>query len=235
MLSSIVPEFVVEGSKSMIGRGAIPAGIEAFELPRPSKRGEPSWEVACCFPRQGEWSEEDYFAFETANFPVELVDGCLEFLPMPTPSHQRLSRYLARRLEDVVAAQSLGEVLSAPCPVRLWKGRVREPDVFFVRNERRVEGDKPPNGADLVIEIISPGPANRERDLVNKRADYTRASVSEYWIVDPDQQHVTVLSLKGKHYHVHGEFAPGSTATSVLLPEFTIDVADLFTSAKLPT
>ena len=230
MPSSIVPEFVVEGSMFMIGRGAISEGSDLLERTLPSKRGEPVWEVVYCFPRQGEWSEADYLAFETGNFPVELVDGCLEFLPMPTPSHQRLSRYLVRRLEDVVEAQSLGEVLSAPCPVRLWKGRVREPDVFFVRSERRVEADKPPNGADLVIEIISPGPANRERDLVKKRADYARAGVAEYWIVDPEERRVTVLCLKGKNYRVHGEFAPGSTATSVLLPEFAIDVAEMFSS-----
>ncbi len=216
----------------MIGRGATFDGVDVSERPPLSKRGEPPWEVAYCFPKQGDWTEADYLEFETGNFPVELVDGCMEFLPMPTPSHQRLSRYLARRLEDAVAASSLGEVLSAPCPVRLWKGRLREPDVFFIRHERRVEGDKPPKGADLVIEIISPGPANRERDLVKKRADYARAGVTEYWLVDPEERQVTVLCLKGKNYRVHGEFAAGSTATSVYLREFNVNVDDLFASAK---
>ena len=216
----------------MIGCGAIPTGLEEFELPRPSKRGEPSWEVACCFPRQGEWSEEDYLAFETANFPVELVDGCLEFLPMPTPSHQRLSRYLARRLEDFVEANSLGEVLCAPCPVRLWAGRMREPDVFLIRNERRVDGDQPPHGADLVIEITSPGSTNRERDLIAKREDYAHAGIAEYWIVDPAEETVTVLSLDAESYRVHGEFKPGSIATSPLLPEFQVNVTELFAAAK---
>ena len=218
----------------MIGRGAIAEGPDLMPS-RPSQRGEPVWEVVCCFPRQGEWSEADYLEFETASSPVELVDGCLEFLPMPTPLHQRLSRYLARRLEDVVEADSLGEVLSAPCPVRLWEGRMREPDLFFVGKERRVEADTPPNGADMVIEIVSSGAKSRERDLIDKRRDYARAKVREYWIVDPNERHVTVLCLKGKSYRVHGEFAPGSTATSVLLPEFAIDVAELFASATGPS
>ena len=210
----------------MIGRGAI--GIEALNLPRPSQRGEPPWEVVSCFPRQGEWTEADYLEFETANFPVELVDGCLEFLPMPTPAHQRLSRYLARRLEDVVDTNSLGEVLSAPCPVRLWEGRFREPDVFYVSHARRIEATKPPKGADLVIEIVSPGTTNRERDLVKKREDYAKAGVPEYWLVDAEEQRVTALTLDEGSYLVHGEFGPGATATSGLLPDFRIDVAELF-------
>ena len=216
----------------MIGRGAIAESSDLLERPPRSQRGEPVWEVAYCYPRQGDWSEADFLEFETSNFPAELVDGCLEFLPMPTPSHQRLSRYLARRLEDAVAAESLGEVLCAPCPVRLWEGRMREPDVFLVRSERQVEGDKPPNGADLVIEIVSPGSTNRERDLVAKRNDYAKAGVAEYWIVDPDEQTVIVLSLDGQAYRTHGEFQPGTAATSPLLPKFQINVKELFESAQ---
>ena len=216
----------------MIGRGASAESSNLLERPPRSQRGEPVWEVAYCYPRQGDWSEADFLEFETANFPAELVDGCLEFLPMPTPSHQRLSRYLARRLEDVVKAESLGEVLCAPCPVRLWAGRLREPDVFYLRHDRQVEGDKPPNGADLVIEILSPGATNRERDLVAKRNDYAQAGVAEYWIVDPDEQTVIVLSLDGEAYRAHGEFRSGAVATSPLLPDFQIDVTDLFESAQ---
>ena len=108
---------------------------------------------------------------------------------------------------------------------------MREPDVFFVRGERQVEGDKPPNGADLVIEIVSPGSTNRERDLIAKRNDYAQASVAEYWIVDPDEQTVFVLSLDGQSYRTHGEFRPEAVATSLLLPKFQINVKELFESA----
>ena len=215
----------------MIERGAIAESSNLVERPPRSQRGEPAWEVAYFYPRQGDWSETDFLEFETANFPVELVDGCLEFLPMPTPSHQRLSRYLARRLEDAVAAEELGEVFCAPCPIRLWEGRLREPDVFFVGRQRQVEGDRPPDGAELVIEIVSPGPTNRERDLVAKRNDYAKAGVAEYWIVDPDEQVITVLSLDGQTYRIHGEFKPGAIATSTLVPKFQIDVIELFKSA----
>ena len=216
----------------MIGRGATFDGVDVSERPPLSKRGEPPWEVAYCFPKQGDWTEADYLEFETGNFPVELVDGCLEFLPMPTRSHQRLLRFLLGLLEPVVKRSSLGEVLFAPCPIRLAPGLLREPDLFVVKQSE----NEPPDaaGVSLVIEIISPGAKNRERDLVDKRRDYARAKVREYWLVDPEERQVTVLCLKGKSYRVHGEFAAGSTATSVLLPEFVIDVAEMFSSAQIP-
>ncbi len=213
----------------MIGRGAIFDGVDVSERPPLSKRGEPSWEVAYCFPKQGDWTEADYLSFETSNFPVELVDGCLEFLPMPTRSHQRLLRFLLGLLEPVVKRSALGEILFAPCPIRLTPGLLREPDLFVVRPSNI----DPPDATDVlwVLEIVSPGAKNRERDLVDKRRDYARAKVREYWIVDPDERQVTVLCLKGKSYRVHGEFSPESTATSVLLPDFAVDVAELFASA----
>lgn len=214
----------------MIGRGAIP-DADMSDPTRRSKIGEPAWEVAYCFPRQGEWSEQDYLAFETSNFPVELIDGCLEFLPTPTYSHQRLVRFLFLAL-DRAAGKSGGEAAFAPCPIKLWENRIREPDVFYLSAAQAARRDDPPQGADIVIEVLSPGSANRERDLVAKRADYARATISEYWIVDPEQLHITVLSLGERDYSLHGEFREGSVASSLVLPDFKIDVAALFSSAR---
>lgn len=219
----------------MIGRGAAPDGPGMFDLGRVSQRGEPSWEVAYCFPRQGDWSEDEFLAFESSNCPIELVDGCLEFLPMPTYSHQRLVRFLFLQLDRAAQATRRGEASFAPCPIRLWDSRFREPDVFFLSSERIARREDPPRGAEIVIEVLSQGMPNRERDLVHKRNDYARALIPEYWIVDPEESRVTVLVLKNAEYVVHGEFTPGSTATSVLLPEFTIDVANLFSSAHTTT
>lgn len=216
----------------MIGRGAIPGNPEMFDPARSSKRGEPAWEVAYCFPRQGEWSEQDFLAFESANFPVELVDGCLEFLPMPTYSHQRLVRFLFLQLNQAALSTGKGEASFAPCPIRLWDSRFREPDVFFLSSDRVARGEDPPQGAEIVIEVLSPGSSNRERDLVAKRADYARARVPEYWIVDPEEQSITVLVLDEADYQIHEVFKSGATATSLFLPAFTVDVAELFASAK---
>ena len=82
------------------------------------------------------------------------------------------------------------------------------------------------------MEVVSEGAENRKRDLETKRQEYAEAGISEYWIVDPQEQRITVLTLDGQTYRVHGEFVPGMQATSVLLPGFSVDVESVFAVAK---
>src|SRR5438128_11621132 len=58
-----------------------------------SSKGEPTWEIAYLFPTQGTWCEEEYLALN-GNHLVELSQGRLEVLPMPTMSHQLLVLHL---------------------------------------------------------------------------------------------------------------------------------------------
>ncbi len=198
---------------------------------RPARRGEPAWDVATLFPFQGDWSEADYLALKT-NRLVELVDGYLEVLPVPKPLHQFIVKYLVYLLDAFVTPRALGDVLFAPLPVRLWSLQMREPDVVFLKPGRIRDRRKPPEGADLAMEVVSEGEENRERDLLTKRAEYAKAKIAEYWIVDPQERKIIVLVLDGDAYRVHGEFTPGQQATSVLLPGFTIDVAAVFAAGE---
>ena len=212
----------------MIGHNAIP------EHPTlESVKG--SCDFVDCSARQGEWSEVDFLAYEFGNFPVELVDGHIEFLPMPNYRHQRLVRFLFLQLDRAAQQTGRGEASFAPCPIRLWDSRFREPDVFFLSTERIARREDPPQGAEIVIEVLSPGQPNRnrDRDLVDKRSDYARARIPEYWIVDPEQSQVTVFTLFNDDYVIHGQFSRSTTATSVFLPEFIVDVEALFASAEL--
>jgi Uma2 family endonuclease len=193
----------------------------------PSRPGEPAWDVALLFPRQGHWTEAEYLALDT-NQLVELSDGCLEVLPMPTPYHQLIVDFLHSLLQAFVAAHGAGVVLFAPLPVRLMPGKYREPDIIFLRPGRLQDLHRQPHGADLVMEVVSEGDENRERDLVTKRQEYAAAGIAEYWIVDPQEQRITVLTLDGSVYRVHGEFGPGTTAISVLLTGFAVAVDAVF-------
>jgi Uma2 family endonuclease len=211
---------------------------ETLKSPRPyagkkwSVRGDPVWELALMRPRQGEWTEEEYLRIEETEF-VELVDGCLEFLPMPTLFHQRIALFLRDLLnEHLKRTRTKAEVGVAPCPVKLWPLHAREPDVFVLMPGRVTDAKRPPNGADLVAEIVSEGAEARQRDLVDKRRDYARAGVQEYWIVDPEAETITVLALGKKRYRLHGEFESGDTATSVLLGGFSVSVAAVFAAGR---
>jgi len=57
-----------------------------------------------------------------------------------------------------------------------------------------------------------------------KRAEYAQAGVPEYWIVDTTIDTIFVLRLAGAEYVEHGFFRRGETATSALLPDFTVAV-----------
>lgn len=178
-------------------------------------------------PRQGELSEADYlWLTDRTNRLIEFADGAIAAPPMPTRSHQLLLKILSRRFEQAIEPGG-GIVLFAPLRLRLRPGKFREPDLLLLldatdsRNQERYW-----NGADLVLEIVSAD--QPERDLVEKRREYAEAGIPEYWIVDPLDQAIIVLTLDGHHYVEHGVFRPGMRATSALLAGFSPAVSDLF-------
>jgi Uma2 family endonuclease len=194
---------------------------------------EPAWEIARLFPNQGAWDEADYLALTTNHF-VEFSDGRVEVLPMPTMAHQLIVQYLSNLLLAFVDARKLGRVLFAPLRVRLRSGKFREPDVVFMLAAHAGRmGQKYWEGADLVMQVVSDEPEDRDRDLVTKRREYAEAGIPEYWIVDPQQRRITVLSLAGGTYLVHGEFSEGQRATSALLTAFDCDVTAAFAAAAV--
>lgn len=195
------------------------------------KIGEPVWELAHLFPYQGYWTEEEYLALNT-NHLIEYSNGFLEVLPMPTMAHQDIVSFLYRLLLAFVSERNLGKVYFAPLRVRLARKEYREPDIVFLSTERlqRSTGDYP-NGADLVMEVVSGSQADRERDLVKKREVYAYFGIQEYWIVDPKEWQITVLRLEGEEYAEHGRFGKSTQATSYLLPGFSAMVDEVFEAA----
>jgi len=125
-----------------------------------------------------------------------------------------------------------GEVSVAPCRVRTLPGKYREPDIFYVRPERVRDRNEPTEGADLAMEVVSGDPDDRKRDLEEKRDEYARARIPEYWIVDPQERRITALTLDGVTYRVHGVFAAGERATSVLLANFSVSVDEVFAAGE---
>ena len=196
----------------------------------PTSDSEYAWEVATLFPEQGYWSEEAYLELtDGTNRLIELADGRLEFLPMPTELHQALVGFLYHALLNFVTKRGLGIVPFPPLRVRVREGKFREPDVLYLRKENfHLRTNRVWNGADLVMEVVSPDPKDRVRDYEAKFADYAAAGIAEYWIVDAERSLVSVHRLDRKAYVGHGEFGRGSEATSVQLPGFGVDVSALF-------
>jgi Uma2 family endonuclease len=181
-------------------------------------------------PPQGGWSEERYlWLTDRTNRLIEFSDGSLDVLPAPTDEHQGI---LGCLLDEVKACSAMGNgvVRFSPLRLRLREGRIREPDLLALldRNDPR-RSNRYWSGADLVMEVVSPD--KPERDLIEKRRDYAEAGIPEYWIVNPMNRTITVLTLDGEVYREHGVFSRGMRASSVLLAGFALDVRAVFAAA----
>jgi Uma2 family endonuclease len=191
---------------------------------RPTTEPELTWEIARLFPAQGDWSEEEYFELDN-NHRVEYSDGFLEFLPIPTIFHQLMLQFVFKTLVAFVEAGDLGIVVVSGYKIRLRARKYREPDIVFIKSAHR-SGIKEQycEKADLVIEVVSD--KNRPHDIKTKRVEYAKAGISEYWIIDPKRQEITVLVLKSRRreYTEFGVFRKGTVAVSKLLAGFSVDV-----------
>ena len=178
-------------------------------------------------PLQGLWTEEQYLRLtDQTNRLIEFTDGYVELLPMPTRKHQAISRFLFLALL-IFVQQRGGTVFYAPLRVRVAPGRFREPDLVILLDKNDARNQNAFwLGADIVVEIVSPD--HVERDTIIKRADYAAAGISEYWIVQPEEETITVLKLRDEAYEEYGIFHRGSRAKSVLLSGFTISVDEVF-------
>ena len=162
----------------------------------------------------------------------ELIGGELVVTPSPMPMHQRISRNVFRRLDQHAMAENLGDVLYAPLDIRLTPENILVPDIIFIARDRlHIIGpkaiDAPP---DLVVEVLSPG--TRRRDLATKRDLYARFGVQEYWIVDPEAQTGTVLTLIGDRFQLVPAAEEG-TIRSRVLPTLKVTLKDIFSSIEL--
>jgi Uma2 family endonuclease len=137
-------------------------------------------------------SYEEYLRQASDSRIAEWVDGeMITYMP-PLLKHQEVNGFLYSLLRNFVELLRLGFVGIAPFEIKLWPGGPsREPDVFFVRQDRLEQlTDKRFEGApDLVVEIVSKGSVRE--DKVRKFGHYEQAGVREYWLFDPRPRYQT--------------------------------------------
>ena len=158
----------------------------------------------------------------------ELIDGELILAAAPRRAHQRTDIKLATRLDSYVEAHDLGEVYAAPFDVVLTDTDVVQPDLLFVSKERLniINDDNVRGAPDLVVEILSPSTAGRDRTI--KRVLYAKHGVKEFWLVDTDARNITVMFLREHGYEIVGIYGEGQTLTSPTLEGFTLNLNEIF-------
>ena len=126
----------------------------------------------------------------------EAIEGELYVTPAPSFRHQRVSQKLEQELLRLLEAPGHGLVVHAPVGVEFPTTHEGvQPDIVFVSSARaHLISDEAIRGApDLVVEILSPTTAHRDRGV--KRKLYERQGVLEYWIVDMEAEAVEVWSF----------------------------------------
>ena len=159
----------------------------------------------------------------------EIIDGRRYMVPAPTPYHQWISARLEQALRAFVETHDLGVVFDAPCDVVLSPTDIVQPDILFIAREHRgIITDRNIWGApDLVVEILSPSTAAKDRDL--RRKLYATYGVQEFWVVSPEAQTVEVLELVGGAYQRAGLYARDGELRSPSFPELVIPLEGAFT------
>ncbi len=171
---------------------------------------------------------EDYALIPDDGRRHEIIDGEHYVNPAPNTKHQRVLLRIAIALHNHVEAHQLGEVFIAPYDVILSDVDVLQPDLMFITAEhaRLITAKNLQGTPDLVIEILSP--SNRQYDEVLKRKQYDRFGVAEYWIVDPENDAITVYRRGASTFDCVVRAATDGTITSPLLPGFSLVVPDVF-------
>lgn len=194
---------------------------------KPERKNELAVEIAELYPPQGQWTEKEYFVLPDTNRYVEFSEGRLIMPPHPTYRHQETLKRLFLRMNAFVENHKLGVVEVAPLPVRLWPGKIREPDIFFIAKEHADRiGEQFCGVPDLVVEVVSPGTYHTDR--LEKFLEYARAGVKEYWLADPEECTIEVYILREGAYALLGKWEARELAHSQLFESFAVAVDEVF-------
>jgi len=132
----------------------------------------------------------------------EAIEGELYVTPAPSLRHQTISIRLALELARLLMEPGHGSVWHAPLGVHFPStGEGVQPDLIFVSKGRRgiLAPDELKGAPDLVVEILSPGTASRDRGV--KLTLYERQGVAEYWIVDHELDAIDVWRFDAEPRH----------------------------------
>jgi len=150
---------------------------------------------------------EEYLAYDDGTETrYELEDGVLVEMPTESPENISVARRLLLEIIKHVAAELV--VWGTEIEVSGRRAKVRIPDlivhspeslaVLIGATRSTLTLDMPPPA--LAIEVVSPGSQNRSRDYRYKHTEYAARAISEYWIVDPEMQQITVCKwVEGKY------------------------------------
>ncbi|MGB8702322.1 MAG: Uma2 family endonuclease [Thermosynechococcaceae cyanobacterium] len=161
----------------------------------------------------------------------EIIDGELFVTRAPHIRHQGAGGNIHFELERWSRETHLGQPFQTPGVIFTPTDAVI-PDVVWISRDRLTNGiDEAGHliiAPELIIEILSPGELNEQRDKEVKLKLYSRHGVQEYWIVNWQQKTLEIYRRTDAQLKLIATLLEGDTLTSPLLPEFSTPIAQLF-------
>lgn len=154
----------------------------------------------------------------------ELLNGELAMFTTPPICHQEVLVSLLAKRAAFETDHNPGQFFPVLADVVLSDMDVVKPDILFVSYERSdiVTRENIRGAPDLVVEILSPATAGRDKTL--KLDLYAWHGVIEYWIVNPDARMITMLVRGENGFDVAGVYGEGPTLRSPTLAGLTIEL-----------
>jgi len=169
----------------------------------------------------------------------ELFNGFIRLMtPAPSRKHQQISANLGGLIWSYLRNKQC-EVYHAPSDVRFpektanTKNKqiytVLQPDLYIVCDPSKLDDRGCIGAPDLVIEIVSA--KNSKRDIKDKFEIYQHHGVREYWIVNPNDENVTVFLLdeNGKYQFVGMYAGDDKIPVNIFNGNLKIDLLEVFT------
>ena len=165
----------------------------------------------------------------------ELIEGVLyDMSPAPSKRHQQISVELTRQIATFLAGKEC-QMFHAPFDVRFPENdeadedvaSVVQPDIVVICDPSKLDERGCRGAPDFIVEILSPSTA--AKDQIQKLDLYEKSGVTEYWIVHPADNTLTVrvLGADGNYGKPRIFEGKGKKHTSVL-PDLEIDLDEVF-------
>ncbi len=182
-------------------------------------------------PNRVRWTTADIALFPDNGKRYEIIDGELIVTRAPRWSHQEVAGRIFSALDGWSQTTGLGRSAFNPGIIFTDEDNVI-PDVVWASRDRLnqlLDDAEHLTGApELVVEVLSPGETNVQRDCQLKLKLYSQQGVQEYWIVDKDLRQVQVYRRDNAMLVLGMTLQDTDALTSPLLPDFSYPLTSIF-------
>ncbi|MFM7580140.1 MAG: Uma2 family endonuclease [Microcystaceae cyanobacterium] len=179
------------------------------------------------------WTIYDLDAFADAGGQnrYEIIDGELFVTRSPHFRHQDLASEIQFALTRWSKKSGLGKCVQTPGIIFTEVDAV-VPDLIWISHDRLAYGlDEAGHlilAPELIVEIVSPGQKNSQRDRQLKRKLYSIHGVQEYWVADWQLQTCEIYRRDNTQLALISTLYASDCLTSPLLPEFSLNLSQIF-------